>query len=480
MGKAPPLQPLFPILVVDDEEHALKGFELTLRSGGLNHILLCPEGAHVFEILSRQEVEIILLDLVMPGLSGEEVLSGLKERHPEIPVIMVTGTNEVETAVRCMQKGAFDYVLKPVHKERLLPAVQRAIEIRQLRQENARLAQSFFSESLEHPELFAKILTQSGKMHAVFRYCEAIAGGNSPILITGETGVGKELIAEVLHRLSGRPGEFVAVNAAGLDDNVFSDALFGHVKGAFTDAVSVRTGQIERAGGGTLFMDEIGDLSLSSQVKLLRLLDKHEYFPLGSDVAKPARVRFLFATHKDLGEMVAKTQFREDLFFRLRTHHIHIPPLRERMDDIQLLIDYFIDSAAVEFNKRPPGYTSELVTLLQEHPFPGNVRELRALIFDAVGCSSLPVLSLESFNTVLKKHSMPGSAAVIPPTPLIKPWLAQLKKFPTLRETSTALVQEALSRTGNNQRAAALLLGISPQALNQRLKKDRQSRKRSK
>lgn len=171
--------------------------------------------------------------------------------------------------------------------------------------------------------------------------------------------------------------------------------------------------------------------------------------------------------------MVAKAQFREDLFFRLGTHHIQIPPLRDRMDDIPLLIDFFIDSAALEFNKRPPSYTPEVVTLLQGHPFPGNIRELRALIFDAVGCSSSPVLSLKSFNALLKKESVPGITAVSPPMPLIKPWLAQLKKFPTLKETTAALIQEALSRTGNNQRAAALLLGISPQALNQRLKKDR-------
>lgn len=475
MGKINGRTPLYPILVVDDETHALNSFELTLRSGGLNNIVLCSEGARVFEILEKEEIEIILLDLVMPHLSGEEILIRGKERFPEIPVIMVTGTNDVDTAVRCMQKGAFDYVLKPVNKERLLPAVQRAIEVRQLRRENARLTQFFFSETLEHPSQFSRILTQSSKMQAVFRYCEAVAGGGYPILITGETGVGKELIAEAIHKISGLSGELVAVNVAGLDDNVFSDTLFGHVKGAFTDAVSVRAGQIERAAGGTLFLDEIGDLSLPSQVKLLRLLDKHEYLPLGSDVAKPARVRFLFATHKDLREMVAGGRFREDLFFRLRTHHIHVPPLRERLDDFPLLIDFFIDSAAREFHKSCPAYPPELVTFLQSYSFPGNIRELRSMIYDAVGRNLSKMLSLEFFKTALKDDSQGTTPAVTPLAPFLKPWLGQLKKFPSIKETTAALVQEAMSRAKNNQRAAASMLGITPQALNQRLKKDRRN-----
>ena len=467
--------PPYPILIVDDEVHALKGFELTLRSGGMNNIIPCSDSLRVYEILEQEPIEIILLDLMMPDLSGEEILATVNERFPEIPVIMVTGINEVDTAVRCMQKGAFDYVLKPVNKERLLPVVRRAMEVRQLRRENARLTQSFFSESLEHPEKFSKILTLSPKMQAVFHYCEAVAGGGYPILITGETGVGKELIAEAIHGVSGRPGELVAVNVAGLDDNVFSDTLFGHVKGAFTDAVSVRAGQIERAAGGTLFLDEIGDLSLPSQVKLLRLLDKHEYLPLGSDVAKPARVRFLFATHKDLREMVAGGRFREDLFFRLRTHHIHVPPLRERLDDFPLLIDFFIDSATKEFHKSCPAYPPELVTFLQSYSFPGNIRELRSMIYDAVGRNLSKMLSLEFFKTALKDDSQGTIPAVTPLAPSLKPWLGQLKKFPTIKETTAALVQEAMSRAKNNQRAAASMLGITPQALNQRLRKDRRN-----
>jgi DNA-binding NtrC family response regulator len=462
--------PLNPILIVDDEVHTIKSFEMNLRSSGLNNIIPCSDSLKVYGILESSEIELILLDLLMPDLSGEEILSSLTERFPEIPVIIVTGINEVDTAVRCMQKGAFDYVLKPVNRDRLFPSVKRAIEVRQLRRENANLRKYFFSDSLEQPNKFSKVITQSAKMCAIFRYCEAVAKGNHPILITGETGVGKELIAEAIHEVSGRQGNLVAINVAGLDDNVFSDTLFGHVRGAFTDAVKTRSGQIERATGGTIFLDEIGDLSQISQVKLLRLLDKHEYFPLGSDVAKPATARFLFATHRDLSTLTKEGRFRDDLYFRLQTHHIHIPPLRERIDDIPILIDYFVGEAAQEFNKGRPACSRQLIALLKGYPFPGNIRELRSIIYDTVAKNQYEVLSVESLgNTIYDRKELLSSPHACASS--IKPWLTEIEEFPTLKEATVALINEALCRANNNQRVAASMLGITPQALNQRLKK---------
>ncbi|MFH1117427.1 MAG: sigma-54 dependent transcriptional regulator [Pseudomonadota bacterium] len=463
-----------PILIVDDEIHAVKSFEVALRTGGYTNIVTCSESPRVFEILAGMEAELILLDLLMPDLSGEEILSSLVVKYPEIPVIMVTGVNEVETAVRCMQRGAFDYVLKPVDRERLLPIVRRATEMRQLKRENARLIHRFFSDSPEDPDKFSRIVTRNRNMKAIFRYCEAIAVGTHPVLITGESGVGKELIAEAIHALSEREGDLVAVNAAGVDDNMFADTLFGHVKGAFTDAAGVRLGRIERAAGGSLFLDEIGDLSLNSQVKLLRLLDKQEYVPLGADVAKPANVRFLFATHRDLSKLVQERRFREDLFYRLRTHTVRIPPLRERLDDIPILLDCFIEEAAREFDRERPTYGQDLVELLQSHHFPGNVRELKSLVVDAVGRSRSEVLSTDLFKTAIQGSE--GAATIhgfVRPSSSVEPSFAHLDQLPTIKEATAALISEALHRSNGNQRAAAFMLGITPQALNQRLKNKR-------
>ena len=468
-------KPDFPILVVDDEAHSLKSFELTLRSHGLNHISLCQDSQKVMDILEKNEIELILLDILMPGLTGEVLLEKIVEQYPQIPVFMVTGLNDVETAVRCMQAGAFDYVLKPVEKERLIASVEKAIELRHLRRENARLTEHFFSDSVKTPEAFAHIITRNRKMVSIFKYCEAIGGGNHPILITGETGVGKELMAEAIHAVSGREQKMVAVNVAGLDDNVFSDTLFGHIKGAFTGAASIRSGYIEKAGSGSLFMDEIGDLSMASQVKLLRLLDKREYIPLGADMAKATDARFIFATHKDLPDLVKSGAFRKDLFFRLQTHHIHIPPLRERLDDLPLLLDSFIASAAEEFKKETPVFEAELVDYLVQYRFPGNVRELKSMVFDAVGRNTADIIPPRRFASAIEKGGQNLLESSSPRFPSAEEngqaWLSGLVPLPKLKAMTEDLIAEALLRTKNNQRQAARMLGITPQALNQRLKR---------
>ena len=344
-----------------------------------------------------------------------------------------------------------------------------------MRRENARLTRHFLSATVDNPDAFAPILTRNHKMKSIFKYCEAIGGGNHPILITGETGVGKELMAEAIHAVSGRRQQMVAVNVAGLDDNVFSDTLFGHIKGAFTGAASIRRGYIDKAGGGSLFLDEIGDLSLASQVKLLRLLDKREYIPLGADMARATDARFIFATHKNLPSLVQSGAFRKDLFFRLQTHHIHIPPLRERLDDLPVLLDAFIISAAEEFQKEIPVFEAELVRYLARHRFPGNVRELKSMVFDAVGRNTADILKPHFFTTMIENG---GQNALGSTSPGIfstdgndRSWLAQLVPLPKLKEMTEDIISEALRRTKNNQRQAALMLGITAQALNQRLKR---------
>jgi DNA-binding NtrC family response regulator len=292
--------PVNPILIVDDELSILLAIDTTLQLSGFNNIITCQDSREVGHILQNKNVELILLDLNMPHVDGETLLDRIGREYPDIPVIVVTGAVDVDTAVHCMKVGAFDYVVKPVEEGRLLSAVSRALDFRELKRENIALKQRILKEDLENPEAFQEIITKDKKMFSIFQYIESIAGSSQPVLIQGETGVGKELIARAVHRLSRPKGAFVAVNVAGLDDNVFSDTLFGHVKGAFTGADRDRSGLIEKASSGTLFLDEIGDLSSSSQVKLLRLLQEREYFPLGLDEPRKTNARIVASTLADL------------------------------------------------------------------------------------------------------------------------------------------------------------------------------------
>jgi len=307
-------------------------------------------------------------------------------------------------------------------------------------------------------------------MRSIFQYIESISVSPQPILITGETGVGKELVSKAIHRLSQRKGAFVPVNVAGLDDNVFADTLFGHKKGAFTGADQARNGLVEQASGGTLFLDEIGDLSPVSQVKLLRLLQDGEYFPLGSDVGKRSDARVVVATNQNIQALQESGKFRKDLYYRLCCHQIHLPPLRERREDLPVLLDHFIEKASETLGKKKPTPPGELLALLSTYGFPGNVRELQSIILDAVSSHKSGKLSMEGFKSYLRQKQ---------PTLEADPkHLSQGERFlvsfseplPTLKQTEQLLISEAMKRARRNQATAAQLLGITRQALNKRLK----------
>lgn len=318
---------------------------------------------------------------------------------------------------------------------------------------------------------FHGILSVCEGMKDVFRYVEAIAGSSHPVLLTGETGVGKELLANAIHAISGREGRFVAVNVAGLEETLFADALFGHRKGAYTGADCERSGLVAQASGGTLLLDEIGDIEPCSQVKLLRLLEENEYYPLGSDHPESMDARIVCATHHDLTALVREGKFRSDLFYRLRAHHIHVPPLRERRDDFPVLIDQFMEEAARSLGKVKPASPPELLGLLGAYHFPGNVRELRSMIFDAVACHRSGVLSLGHFRDTIGKDRRRGGRPADPDrssSPKCVPFEIPAR-FPTLEEAEEHLVAEALKRSGNNQGIAADLLGCTRQALSKRL-----------
>lgn len=469
--------PHAPILLVDDEEAWLRSLSVSLReSTGMNNFIKCVDSRRVMEILETNDISLVLLDLTMPYFSGQDILQMIVSRHPSVPVIILSGLNQVETAVECLHLGAADYYVKTNEKERLIAGIQRAISIQELRSENQSLRKGILNDKLENPAAFQKIISTSKNMHALLRYCEAIYRSSEPILITGESGTGKELIAGALSKLRSPNVPLVAVNVAGLDDNIFSDTLFGHVSGAYTGADRERRGMVEDAAGGTLFLDEIGDLSHQSQVKLLRLLQEGEFFPLGSDRPKKLKASLLFATNHDLDTKVARGEFRKDLYYRLNTHHVLLPPLRDRLEDLPLLLHHFLEDAARTMEKKTPTVPRELVPLLSTYHFPGNIRELRAMVFHAVSVHRSNVLALDSFKEKIGyRASTPDKRSTHGETtddiaPITFP-----ERLPTIEEVGKHVVWEAIQRTGGNQTVAASMLGISRQALAKRLKKSRDS-----
>jgi DNA-binding NtrC family response regulator len=461
--------PDFGILLVDDEPAWLGSMALTLETcAGITNIVTCDDSRQVMDILDQGGLGMVLLDLTMPHLSGEELLGQIAERHPEVTAIVVSGLNQVETAVRCMHQGAFDYFVKTDDQDRIVGGVVRAVRMQELQRDHREMASRFCSPDVRHPEAFEAIVTGDRGMQAVFAYSEAVAKSPQPLLITGESGTGKELVARAVHRLSGCRGKLVTVNVAGLDDTVFADTLFGHVRGAFTGADQARRGMIEEAADGTLFLDEIGDLSIPSQVKLLRLLQEGEYFPLGSDLPKRLKARIIVATHQNLQEKERQGTFRRDLYYRLRTHQVHLPPLRARTGDIPLLLDHFLEQAARELGKKKPTPPPGLAQLLATYSFLGNVRELKAMVYDAVSVHRERMLSMDSFVRAVER-AREENGAVVCVVSRQNPF-AGFEQLPTFGDAAAYLVQEALDRANGNQTQAARLLGISQPALNKRLK----------
>jgi len=459
-----------PILLIDDDPVVLEIHVTALESEGVKNVLTLTDSRKTVQFLENNPVSIIILDLMMPHVSGLDLLPVLISDFPHIPVIVMTSSDDIETAVSCIKAGAVDYLTKPVEIERLLLSVENALHVNELSLENRSLREYLLNDRLEHPAAFDAIITTSKKMRAIFKYIEVIAKSDQPILVTGETGVGKELIAKAIGALSARKGAFVTVNAAGLDDNMFSDTLFGHKKGAFTGADQSRDGLISAAAGGTLFLDEIGDLNDTSQIKLLRLIQEQEFYPVGSDVLKKTDARLIVATNKDLSSLIASNKFRKDLYYRLCAHHIQIPPLRERREDIPSLLDHFLIKASTSLNKPKPTPSREVVALLSTYHFEGNVRELYALVSDAVARYTSGLLTLDCFVGLTGNSGIQPNAALLVPSKEVDDVLyAFFGRFPTIREMEDYLTSSAMNLTCGNQRSAALLLGIARQTLSKRL-----------
>ena len=457
------------ILLIDDEQGELDAYSLLLETMGVKNIVTLNDSRLVLKTLDNCQASLVFLDLNMPKVSGMEVLKELRGKRPDIPVVIITASSEIETAIECLKLGAHDYLIKPIDLKTFSSALRNALEIGILRNEVLSLKGINFDSGEKRSKAFEHIVTCSSQMLAIFKYIEATALSGLPTLILGETGSGKELLAKAIHDVSGLPGEFVAVDVSGLDDNLFSDTLFGHRKGAFTGADSNRPGMIEKAKNGTLFLDEIGDLNEPSQVKLLRVLQEQIYYPLGADEPQQSNARIVTATNRDLSKLAGQEgAFRMDLYYRLSTHLIKVPSLRERPEDIPLLIQNLMVQAAELMNKKVPEISGNAVDALCRHHFFGNVRELKAYIFDAVALCRDHEITDESIIKRLEGAVVPQLERAANTNPLE----SIFGHFPTLSELGDYAVKLALMVSNNNQSQASRLLGISRQAMHKRVKKN--------
>lgn len=456
------------VLIVDDNVDFLNELRLMLVSNDIRNIIMVDKSSQVLPTLEQGGISAVLMDWMMPEPSGADLLPQIIQRYPGVPVIIMTAVNDVQTVVGCIKQGAFDFITKPVDVNRMLSSLSKAFQISELADQNRRLKEFLLGDTLINPEIFEGILTINPRMQAIFKIVEAMSGTYNPVLITGETGVGKELIARAIHQSSGRKGPFVALNVAGLDDMMFADTLFGHRKGAFTGANESREGLIAKAQGGTLFLDEVGDMGSESQVKLLRLLQEREYYRLGSDALIKSDARIIAASNCNFDAMMNNGRFRRDLYHRLRSHHIHIPPLRERSEDIPLLIDHFVSISSKELGRPAPSIAKEARHALESYDYPGNVRELMHLIHNAIACNDSGKLTLHDFMGIDNgEESSKRSLRIFRDRHFRLQ--ANFDKFPSMDAVEHMIIEEALRMTSGNKSLAADLLGISRPTLNRKL-----------
>lgn len=465
----------YPIMLVDDEPEALSLMKSFLQHEGFSNVITLDNSPAALEKFKSEEIGLVVIDLRMPMLNGRDLLGIFSELKPYVPVIVVTAESHIDTAIDCMKTGAVDYLTKPISINRFIAGVKRALELRSLN-ENILLLENESNDTVNFkvPHI-PEIITRNKEMLTLLRYVDIVAKSRQPVLISGETGVGKELVARAVHTLSGLKGGFVCINIAGLDDQMFSDTLFGHRRGAFTGALNDRAGLIMKATDGTIFLDEIGDLNILSQVKLLRLLQENEYYPLGSDNPLQSNARLVVATNHNLWQRMNEGKFRKDLYYRLCTHQVSIPPLRKRPDDIPLLLDHFINETTKALGKGNLSYRKDLIDFLVTYEFPGNIRELQAIVHDFVSRTETSILSTALLKSIIAREQESARSFMVQEKTddCQDKNCINFSSFPTLKNAEDFLIDRALELANNNQGAAASMLGLTRQALNNRLRRNR-------
>jgi len=449
------------VLVVDDERNMLMVMEMALEEAGYR-VLTSERAEDAVAMLRDPDLAVVLSDLNMPGMSGEEFIAHCQRERPDVPVIVVTAFGSIRSAIECIQAGASDYLTKPFEPEELQFAVQSSLRLHDLMQENRQLQAAVTGAAPRR-----RLVGNSQAMLALRDEINRVAPYKTNVLITGESGTGKEAVARSIHEGGPRAERpWVAINCSAIPRDLMESELFGYVRGAFTGAVQNRMGRLEQANGGSLFLDEVGDLDLTLQAKLLRVLQEREFSPVGSDVVRRVDLRVIAATHRDLDAMVSEGRFREDLLYRLDVYKIHVPPLRERSDDIPLLANTFLQIFRAEMDKPVERFSGEALASLSAYDWPGNVRELRnAVERSLLSCSGM----LIERDDLPDKVNRGGGELLRDRDELalvmengLDNWLAAAERD---------LIVEALKETGGVQVQAARLLGISERSLWHRVKK---------
>jgi DNA-binding NtrC family response regulator len=450
------------VLVVDDEQNMLAVMRMILE-GADHEVILADSGEDALTHLQNPNLDVVVTDLKMPGMGGEEVVIRFRKERPDIPVIIVTAHGTIRSAVKSVQDGAADYLTKPFEPEQLEIAVHNAIKLRDILRENEQL-KALATQSRGSK----RIVGESPSTRQLLHEIERVAPYKTSVLITGESGTGKELVARTIHELSPRQDQpWVAINCSAIPRDLMESELFGYVKGAFTGATGNRLGRLEQAQGGTLFLDEIGDLDLGLQAKLLRVLQEREFSPVGADQLRTVDVRFIAATNRDLKTLVAEGRFREDLLYRLDVYHIEVPPLRARREDLALLARTFLAQLAAETDRRVRDFTPAALEVLTRYNWPGNIRELRNAVERSLLSCHTEVIDVADLPHAIRSGAGAGGDVAALPleqmgTQDLDAWLADIER---------RAIQQALAETRGVQVQAAKRLGVSERSLWHRIKK---------